>query len=109
MASPIELECLGAFFASGFSDNDPSTWPLVMDDKTTMDFHLTGTFYGIEAIGEYLSFFGGVFNPTGLVPITEPVLNMTGSTEEECVLSTTSGYRMEVNTHLVVNLPAWIP
>lgn len=56
-----------------------------MDDKTLQRYHLTGEWVGIDAITEYLSAYGGDF-ASNLERLSMPTINMSQTTNEECVL-----------------------
>ena len=88
--APVELQlaCLQGMAASGFSPFAPSTFANVMNTNTTLNYHLTGTFVGLDNILEYLSFYSGALWES-IVPlggVSDPAQDLSQSTPEECVL-----------------------
>lgn len=100
--TPVECFCLNAWLSSGFDARDISTFAKAMDDKTLQTYHLTGEWVGIDAITEYLSAYGGDF-ASKLETLSMPVINMSQTTDEECVLWNTGAARVFTKPEFSIN------
>jgi len=79
-----ECLCLGAVRLSGFDPSNPNTYYDVMNNETINRYFATGEWIGIDAIAEYILWFGGDFG-TELQLIHPGLIDMSYTTEEECV------------------------
>mmetsp|Transcript_5943 Transcript_5943/g.11230 ORF Transcript_5943/g.11230 Transcript_5943/m.11230 type:complete len:320 (+) Transcript_5943:809-1768(+) len=92
-STQLECGCLTSWVLSGFDAANVSTYANVLDENTVQRYHLTGEWIGIDAITEYLSAYGGDF-ASSLQPLGMPKIDMSQTTEEECVLLNTGAARV---------------
>ena len=99
-----KCNCFYAMAGSGLDIGDETTYEPAFNDDTEFNFGPTGTYYGPEGIAEYLSSVeGGEFITTYEQVGTPLILDMSGTTAGQCVVTTAERRRTIANSAYTEN------
>mmetsp|Transcript_7304 Transcript_7304/g.10338 ORF Transcript_7304/g.10338 Transcript_7304/m.10338 type:complete len:339 (+) Transcript_7304:219-1235(+) len=99
-----KCDCFYALIGSKLDFADASTYGEAMNEDTVYHYAQTGTYFGPEGVKEMLSWIdGGEFVKVHELVGNSMILDMTGSTAEQCFITVGERRRVEFNTKYTEN------
>ena len=97
--TPAKCACFYALVSSGLDQTNPETYGNAFDDETKEYVPQTGSFYGVDGIADYLNSVNGeIFVKEYSLVGTQMILDMTGSTMEQCVMTNAERRQTKLNS-----------